>query len=277
MNALLPGGIFASNGLRRDYSFRTINGEVELALAESSGLANISDAVTHSLSAALDHIGGLDASVEVIADLSVGDRQFLMRQLNLCLGNDANWYSASCSQCHVDFDFHLELSKMPVKLAGDSYPYVRVQTSQGLCCFRIPNGSDQSVLSQFNDEEQSCSELIRRCLISVDGAAAEIEVAFSDSDKEIIEDAMEAVAPEVGCEVSVSCVSCNAANTISLNPYALIGTLGRKVLSDIHKIASHYHWSEQEILSMSRQRRFMYLSMIGDADGASSDNPAGVM
>ena len=104
---------------------------------------------------------------------------------------------------------------------------------------------------------------------------ADEEVEFSEPDRKVIEDALEAVAPEVGCEVSITCVACGASNPVSVNPYALIGTRAQDILSDIHKLASHYHWGEQEILMMPRQRRFQYLDMIDAARGISSEFPSG--
>ncbi len=42
-------------------------------------------------------------------------------------------------------------------------------------------------------------------------------------------------------------------------------TINRKQLySEVHFLAFHYHWSEKEILSMSRDRRKMYVELLKD-------------
>jgi hypothetical protein len=40
---------------------------------------------------------------------------------------------------------------------------------------------------------------------------------------------------------------------------------GRKVLRDVHRIATRYHWTEEAILRLSTTRRLAYLALI-DAD-----------
>ncbi len=272
---LLPGGIAAENGLHRGFLFSPLTGQIELTLAESSACRSMPDAVTQCLSAALDEIGGQSADVNNVAALSVGDRQHLMRRLQIMLDGDAGWYSATCTKCHTDFDFQLQLSQLPVKTAGEGYPFVDVQTSVGMCRFRVPDGSDQSALSWLVDEEQNCAELLRRCLLSIDGGQASEDIVFSAHDRATIEAALEAVVPEICCEIGVSCLACQADNMVALNPYALIGKSSAQIIPEIHKIAWYYHWGEDEILRMPRQRRQRYLDMIDASRGIGDISPGG--
>jgi hypothetical protein len=39
------------------------------------------------------------------------------------------------------------------------------------------------------------------------------------------------------------------------------------ILHDIHQIAMHYHWSQESITALPRQRRKQYLKMIHAARG----------
>jgi len=271
---LLPGGVATRDGLHKGFVFRPLTGEVELMLSEWHG-SNMPDAVSHCLSTALDEVGGKKANLECMAALSVGDRHHLMRRLQILLDGDSGWYSASCSQCHSDFDFQLNLSQLPVKAAGEGYPFVDVATSAGRCRFRVPNGSDQSALAQYSDGEQACAELLRRCLVSVDGVQTDTSIVFSVADKEKIEIALDAVAPDIGCEISVACVTCHANNSVALNPYAFIGKASQHIIPEIHKIAWYYHWGEDEILRMPRQRRRRYLDMIDVSRGVGNSPPDG--
>jgi len=267
----LPGGVVGKHGIDRSFSFKPLTGEIELNLAESIDQKNLPDAVTYGLCAALEQVGGIPVQTELIGRLSVGDRQFLMRKLNLCFGHDANWYSASCCHCHVDFDFYVELSSLPVKEAGEGYPFAEVETSLGRCYFRIPNGEDQRVLSHLDGQEDACAALIRRCLISIDNVSDIQEIEFSDSDKQQIEARLEVVAPEVGCEVQVACMECGFENTVALNSYTFINHSAKQVLADIHKIAAYYHWSEKDILTIPIERRNQYLGMINQARSMNTD------
>jgi len=265
--ALLPGGVPVDGELCRSFAFAPLTGEIELSLGENADHSSMPDAVTQSLSAALSDIGGQPVDVNMASELSIGDRQFLMRRLQILMVGDEGWYSSTCTQCHTMFDFQLELSQLPVKKAGEGYPFTDVTTSAGRCRFRLPNGRDQSALSSLNSEEQAYSELLQRCLVSINGRKTENRVAFTAIDMETIEAALEAVAPEIGCEISVSCIACQTDNIVAINPYACIGMLSHQIIPEIHKIASNYHWSEKAILGMSRQRRHMYLDMIDAARG----------
>jgi len=194
-----------------------------------------------------------------------------MRQLNLIFGHDANWYSASCCQCHADFDFYVELSSLPVKEAGEGYPFAEVETSMGCCQFRIPNGEDQRMISHIDDQEDACMVLINRCLMSIDDATDIEDVEFSDRDKKIIEASLESVAPEVSSEVQVRCMECAFENTVTLNPYTFVNHSAKQVLADIHRIAAYYHWNERDILTIPIERRNQYLNMINQARKLNSD------
>ena len=264
---LLPGGIPDGGKLRRSFGFSALTGEVELALWESSDSDNMPEAVTRCLTAVLEEIGGQPANMKRVSELSVGDRQHLMRRLQILLDGDQGWYSTTCAACHAEFDFQVQLSQLPIKEAGKGYPFADVTTSMGECRFRVPNGRDQSALSGLADEEQACAALLRRCLVSVNGESPNKAIIFSIADHDAIEAALEVVAPEIGCEISVSCIECQTENIVNLDPYACIGKSSRQIVQDIHKIAWHYHWGEDEILRMPRNRRQWYLDMIDAARG----------
>lgn len=50
----------------------------------------------------------------------------------------------------------------------------------------------------------------------------------------------------------------------------------RKMLYDVHELASRYHWSESEILRLSLPRRAAYLAILeGEADRRLFDTTEG--
>ena len=83
----LPGGILSNGTLRRDFAFQPLTGRMELAVAESAASSTVVPVrVTTAPSAALKHVGSLEPTWERIHQLSVGDRQHLVRQLAAHLG-----------------------------------------------------------------------------------------------------------------------------------------------------------------------------------------------
>ena len=66
-----------------------------------------------------------------------------------------------------------------------------------------------------------------------------------------------------------ACAGCSQVNEIVIDPLSYMSGPSRGVSVDIHRIASVYHWSEAEILSLPRQRRRRYLDLIDRARGMS--------
>jgi len=264
---VLPGGIHGQHGLLRDFAFHPLTGQLEVALEEGACDNNMPESVSVCLLASLKHIGDVSVDLELVAGLSVGDRQYLMRQLDALLEGRIRWYSADCTQCKETFDFQLDLLHLPVKAAGDGYPFAEVNTSQGRCRFRVPTGADQVAISGLSSGEGECTTLLERCLVSVDGEPPVEAIIFSDRDVVAIDVALEAVAPEVCCNIAVSCPHCGSENEVSLNPYAFVGRSSGRLLSEVHKLAWYYHWGEEEILRMPRARRQRYLEMIDTIRG----------
>ncbi len=267
---LLPGGVWRRGERRRDFAFRPVTGEVELALAEGAAASSGPSAqVTAALAAALAQVGGEPASPEVVAGLTVADRQFLARQLAAWLGQDGVWFTAACRACGADFDFHVQQSALPVKEAGEGAPFATVDTSLGPCRLRLPTGADQEAIAHLEDEEEALRALVSRCLLALgDGAPPEdAALDLGDDDLARIEEALETAAPEVALRAQAECPECAAPNRIWLDPYLSLREHGGNLFQEIHVLASAYHWSEADILRLPRSRRQIYLRLVDRARG----------
>jgi hypothetical protein len=245
---------------------------VELALAEATlETDSMPDVVTRSLAAALQHLHGHTATPALIDALSVGDRQFLVQQLAGQLEMDAMWMSADCTRCGERFDFPIRFSELPVKAAGEGYPFARVDTSKGSACWRVPTGADQKAVAALADEHEAARWLLTRCLVEISGdGTAESDqwvTGLSDEDWQKVETSLEAVAPEVTTTVQVACIACGAENQVAVDPYLCLLHCQEAISVDIHTIASTYHWSEAEILALPKKRRQRYLRLIDRARG----------
>ena len=78
---------------------------------------------------------------------------------------------------------------------------------------------------------------------------------------------MHELAPPVDLEIEGACPECGAAFTATL-PVAkfFISELRQAggIEREVHCLAWHYHWSEADILSLTRSRRRRYLDLIDD-------------
>lgn len=257
----LPGGVWRDGALHRDFAFRPLNGEVELAIAESGAVQSPPAGVTAVLAAALARVGGERATPEAVRNLAVGDRQFLVRQLAVRLERDGVWLTSGCASCAASFDVYVQQSALPVKAAAGGYPFATVATASGSRRFRVPNGADQEAITGL-DGEEAVAELLRRC--SADGSGPE---ELSGDEVAAIDAALEDVAPEVGLGLLAVCPDCSAEQEIAVDPYLCLTQVGSELFAEIHTLASFYHWSEAESLALPVHRRRLYLKLIDRGRG----------
>jgi hypothetical protein len=265
----LPGGVLREGVRRRDFAFRPVDGNLEAALVEAADAPTVPAAVTAALVVSLAELGGAAPDERAVGDLAVGDRQFLARRLGVHLGRDPLWCTAVCGACDGRFDVDVRQGELPVKEAADTFPHVDV----GALRLRVPSGADQEAIAHLPDE-QAVHALVARCRTDTalqdgdDGNGGhdgrDGQVAF---DLAAVEEALEAVAPEVALAVLARCPLCDAENELAVDPYA--GVLGPDdhVFDDIHRLASSYHWSETEILALTRDRRQRYLRLLDGVGG----------
>ena len=260
----LPGGLWHNGRRHREFGFRPVTGAIELAVSEASQQAEtMPEAVTNVLQSTLAHIGDLEPDVALVDALSVGDRQFLATCVAGRLGGDEVWFTVDCRSCGERFDFALRFSELPIKPAGASYPFCETALAAGKFKWRVPNGGDQKVLAYQDSEDEAVRLLLQRCLVS---GEASID-AMTDAEIAQVEAALEAQSPEIASRLQAACAACSQINTIAIDPLASLKGSFQDVSQDIHRIASVYHWSEAEILSLPRQRRRHYLDLIDRARG----------
>ncbi len=259
---LLPGGLLENGVEKRDWAFRPANGALELRLAEvvdESG--SMPQAVTLALSIALDRLAGGPATRERTAALCVADRQFLMRELERHLGFEQGWFHSDCPACGAQFDFLLDYRDLPIQLAGDHYPFAEVEVEGKQMVFRLPTGADQEILANIPEEEAT------DCLVRRLACEPETLETFDEKTVTAIEDALDRTSPAIVLAIQAACPECNANTEVNLDPYRALRNDGNQLLQDVHQIASHYHWSEADILELPRNRRLRYLELIDQTRG----------
>ena len=258
----LPGGILRGGQRLNDYSFKALTGVEELAIAEafSSGMPP-PQRVTAVLAAALDTIGGEVATEADVRNLAVGDRQFLMQRLVTHLDIETGWLTAVCLHCEAPCDFPLRFAALPCKPAGAGFPFATVHGAHGSAKFRAPTGGDQEVLAAEGLEGATAlRRLVGLCLVE-SWAAFDVK-QISEADLVRIDQALEDVSPEAVTETTMVCPSCGEPTLAQLDVTAMPLSSADVLYQEVHRIASVYHWSELEILSLTRYRRQRYLALI---------------
>ena len=263
MEVQLPGGLLKDGYIQRKARFRHLTGRIEQSLIESAASLDRPAYVTAVLSQVLDAIGESEVDADIVSRLSVADRQYLMLRLAALLNGEQMWLKVDCGHCAAPFDVEIQRCHLPVKQAGDSFPGVSLQLGNWEIEARVPTGQDQERIAHTADDE-ALRILLQQCICSVNGESPHANFSRLLNEEEIkaIDEAMDEVAPAVCDRLLVTCPECHTEQNALLDHYANIGLDEYFFYDEIHTLASHYHWSEADILDLPRSKRRRYLQLI---------------
>ena len=260
----LPGGLLAAGRLECDAVLRPLDGRLEERIsAAMTGGDNLPAVVSDILGAALLSIGGETVMPEQVVSLMMADRQWLMLNLAYALQGGGSWLKGYCVVCSRPFDLYLDPRQLPVKAAGEGFPFAEPDIGGDRLRLRLPDGADQQRIAGL-DADEATTLLLSACLLSVNGEAVPagyIDALDADALREI-DEALDEVSPYVGTTLATACPECGRPRRIEINPYLLCATKQAALFQEVHMLASEYHWSERDILSLSRERRRLYMNLI---------------
>lgn len=269
MEVMLPGGLSKNDNIQRQAKFLPLTGRVEQALIEFGMVVNRPEYVTSVLSSVLDCIGDQKVDAECVSDLCVADRQYLMLRLTAILDGEQMWLKLGCSHCNALFDVDVQRCDLPVKEAGEGFPLVTIHLKECNIVARIPTGEDQAQFARLSDDEKAMQYLLQSCINSVNGEKPKKEFfsMLSESDINIIDDALDEAAPAVCNRLLVKCPECTREQYAELDHYVITGMNEHDFYEEVHTLASHYHWSEAAILDLPLSKRRHYIDMINRSKG----------
>ena len=202
------------------------------------------------------------AGVSIPAEeMIAADRDRLLAEIYQRTFGDRIENVLTCPQCRGPFDIDFSLDALLATI--ERRDPVRVikplgenlfESENGMR-FRLPNGRDEQDLDELNQEEAEAF-LIRRCMVG--------DSAPTDDDD--LQELLSEVAPLVDLEMSAKCPECAHMQALhfDIQGYLLNALLGRRGLlsAEIHRLAVTYHWSLQEILSLTGKERARFVAMI---------------
>lgn len=194
---------------------------------------------------------------------AVGERTAaLLRLVALTEQRDAISLCARCSSraCAEPFEFELPLQSLPGGGTDPGPLLIQLDDGRALT-MRRPTGED---LRRWRDAQPgSRAEALRLMLDSLllnGQAGPEDEATMSAS--------IAAMDPLVDFTVSCQCPACGARNEVAIDLETLalssLANRQRALLQEVHHLASHYGWTESEVLAVPAARRARYLALIED-------------
>jgi hypothetical protein len=195
--------------------------------------------------------------------LPVTDCEWALLLLRRSLFGDLLMTSSSCTQPHcgakIDISFHISdylqqfLIDMPAEVGRSAEPGWFNLTGKDIK-FRLPTGNDQQMVSRFSQPE---CELRRLCVVP-DNLPGNL--------LEQVEGHLESMAPAISGLLRGECPECGSAEDFYFDVQAyVLGELvdqAKHVFEDVHLLARHYHWAEEDILNLPIQRRYGYIDAI---------------
>ena len=203
---------------------------------------------------------------EELQALSVGQRNTrLLRTRQLTIGDRLEGL-ATCPQCGETMEFQVLVNQL--FLPEPEKPVQEAVAGSWQVRFRLPDSTDLAAITSSGLDIPAARQLlIERCLLSASQDGQDKPVR--DLPEAVIlkvAEAMREADPQADMRFSLTCQACghvwSAAFDIVAFFWAELAAQARRLLREVHQLASAYGWRESEILAMSSQRRHAYLELV---------------
>jgi hypothetical protein len=213
-----------------------------------------------------------DVSVDALADWPLGRRNTALIELRCsCFGRRLRGWTA-CPRCAEKLEFELDgpvlLERAP---HGESTDRIEVGGHE----FRLPTTRDvASILRSESDIDGAARQLAENCRIRAampNGEASpssdrgELR-AFAPIALDDIEARMSLADPMAEILIQIPCPACGVGHESVLDIVSFFWTEleahVKRLLREVHELATAYGWTENGVLSLSDQRRAVYLDMV---------------
>jgi hypothetical protein len=193
-----------------------------------------------------------EASPDSLASLTIGQRdQRLLELREVMFGSEVTGVT-DCPECGENIELNFKCSDIHPTAEPEPPTELTVQSNGREVRFRLPTSADLLVA-------RSAEELLERCLLSAGDSRTE-DLVPAVSEKMLSTDPMAEI------QLALNCSSCQhnweAHFDIVTFLWREISAAARRLLREVHTLASAYGWTEPEILALSPARRRVYLEMV---------------
>jgi hypothetical protein len=198
------------------------------------------------------------------ATLAVHERDAILIDLRRDLFGDRFDGVVACPACATAFDLPIDLAVLDPSIPSPAA--IRVEADDCAGEVRAPLCADFLALDGVKAADYA-SALFARCVVNATRggeavAARDLTPAFRAAAASALAGA--------GVEAPATDLSCGECGHAWRAPIDIARTLladlddwARRLLDDVHRLASAYHWSERDILGLPPRRRLFYLEAIG--------------
>lgn len=268
----LPRGIYSGTTCHRVAVLRPLTGRQEVELGACTPDPR---AVSRILADRLIRVGGLEAlSARRVLLMSRGDRAHLLLALRASMLGDVLRLTVTCPNpdCCAPIPVVLSIQAVCASPPVAAPRQLSVSTPMGEALIRVPTGEDDAIIAEAEAEADVDALLWSRLLQQL-GERSELT---PDEWRRLPASVRVPVALRLARDLRgpmlsgrAQCTACAAWREWRVEPAALLSAElhdgAARIVDEIHALAWHYHWSEESILDLPRQRRWRYLALLSQA------------
>jgi hypothetical protein len=198
-----------------------------------------------------------------LSGLPLAERNLLLLRLHeLSFGAVLHVFGV-CSECAARLEFAMPVPEMAASLESEPSGRPVTWTEAGRQYQMRPVTTDDLIASLDVADLSAAQELLlERCLV----VSPPHEPGQLLTTPTVLQKFEQVQAPaELSC--AIECPACSRRELLDLDiarfVWSEVRNAARRLLGEIHELASAYGWSEQAIIRMSADRREAYLEMVG--------------
>ncbi len=181
-----------------------------------------------------------------------------------------SWFVAvtECPSCGEEIELSFDATEVRRDAARVDHAAITIDDVD--VQFRLPNAGDVASIEDATDIATARDILIGRCVLQASTNNQAIAVQnLSAHVIKAVTDRMRELDPQADVTLDVDCPSCSHAWK---EPFDVVSYLwrelrasSRRLLNEIHLLASAYGWTEEQILALSPIRRNAYVEIVQSA------------
>jgi hypothetical protein len=199
--------------------------------------------------------------------LSVGQRDDLLLDLRRELFGPAVVAVAGCPDCAQRVELSFSLDDVRERPPGDPTVPVEFVHEGYTLRARTPTTGDLAHLDRARSVDEGRELLLARCVVTA--RLGDSEVPAEDLPESVHAELAARLAkadPQADTRLVLTCPDCGRTWSATFDIVSFLwqelDDWARRLIQDVHGLASAYGWSESEILALSPARRALYLDLV---------------
>lgn len=210
---------------------------------------------------------GTDEDPQELARLSVGRRDARLLEVHEQLFGRKLAAFAECSHCKERLEYTLSTDAFAGGNAGGG-SRLALQVGDTSFELRLPDSVDLRAVNRCGDLSEARRILVQRCIVDARCKGGPVHPdTLADESIERIGEFLATADPQSEMLIDLTCPACGHSWQVMFDIesflWAKVSAMAKRLLHEVHVLATAYGWAERDILAMAAARRQFYLEMAG--------------